>query len=239
MAKVSDGYTVGSVAHCIRDVITCKRMLQLRVKPLTHVELINALRFLFIIESFSFTSGERKTRMKYWFFPFSFPRLPHPPTAQKSQFIAKKRKRFYLGLLFNIRLMEWQTLINLWSFVGGRKRLSVDWRPEPSSWRTKRRLRKKFRKRRRKLLPEKLELIIALMWSGIFLCAFLIFLFFLCVCPSIETFPRNKVLRKKLLWIFLFLQSLSTTFNYRRSLRESCFYVGFLHPPAVIIILRT
>lgn len=46
MAKVSDGYTVGSVAHCIRDVITCKRMLQLRVKPLTHVELINALRLV-------------------------------------------------------------------------------------------------------------------------------------------------------------------------------------------------
>jgi hypothetical protein len=45
MAKVSDGYTVGSVANCIKDVITCKRMLQLRVKPLTHVELINALRF--------------------------------------------------------------------------------------------------------------------------------------------------------------------------------------------------
>ena len=44
MAKVSDGYTIGSVANCIKDVITCKRMLQLRVKPLTHVELINALR---------------------------------------------------------------------------------------------------------------------------------------------------------------------------------------------------
>lgn len=47
MAKVSDGYTIGSVATCIREVITCKRMLQLRVKPLTHVELINALRFYF------------------------------------------------------------------------------------------------------------------------------------------------------------------------------------------------
>ncbi|CRK93455.1 CLUMA_CG006991, isoform A [Clunio marinus] len=43
MAKVSDGYTIGSVVSCIQDVITCKRMLQLRVKPLTHVELINAL----------------------------------------------------------------------------------------------------------------------------------------------------------------------------------------------------
>jgi hypothetical protein len=45
MAKVSDGYTIGSVVQCIREVITCKRMLQLRVKPLTHVELINALRY--------------------------------------------------------------------------------------------------------------------------------------------------------------------------------------------------
>lgn len=43
MAKVSDGYTIGAVSACIRDVITCKRMLQLRIKPLTHVELINAL----------------------------------------------------------------------------------------------------------------------------------------------------------------------------------------------------
>ncbi|KAG5668405.1 hypothetical protein PVAND_016345 [Polypedilum vanderplanki] len=43
MAKVSDGYTIGAISSCIRDVITCKRMLQLRVKPLTHVELINAL----------------------------------------------------------------------------------------------------------------------------------------------------------------------------------------------------
>lgn len=45
MAKVSDGYTIGSVVSCIREVITCKRMLQLRVKPLTHVELINAIRY--------------------------------------------------------------------------------------------------------------------------------------------------------------------------------------------------
>lgn len=52
MAKVSDGYTIGSVATCIREVITCKRMLQLRVKPLTHVELINALRFYFYIHQF-------------------------------------------------------------------------------------------------------------------------------------------------------------------------------------------
>lgn len=44
MAKVSDGYTIGSVAKCVQEVITCKRMLQLRVHPLTHAELINALR---------------------------------------------------------------------------------------------------------------------------------------------------------------------------------------------------
>lgn len=44
MAKISDGYTVGAVASCINEVITCKRKLQLRVQPLTHAELINVLR---------------------------------------------------------------------------------------------------------------------------------------------------------------------------------------------------
>lgn len=44
MAKISDGYTVGAIVKTIQEVITCKRMLQLRVQPLTHVELINALR---------------------------------------------------------------------------------------------------------------------------------------------------------------------------------------------------
>lgn len=43
MAKISDGYTIGSIVKCIREVITCKRNLQLRVQPLAHVELINAL----------------------------------------------------------------------------------------------------------------------------------------------------------------------------------------------------
>lgn len=43
MAKISDGYTIGAVVQCIREVITCKRMLQLRVQPLTHAELINSL----------------------------------------------------------------------------------------------------------------------------------------------------------------------------------------------------
>lgn len=43
MAKLSDGYTIGSVVLAIREAITCKRMLQLRVQPLTHAELINTL----------------------------------------------------------------------------------------------------------------------------------------------------------------------------------------------------
>lgn len=43
MAKISDGYTIGSVVRCIRQVITCKRKLQLKVQPLAHAELINAL----------------------------------------------------------------------------------------------------------------------------------------------------------------------------------------------------
>lgn len=43
MAKISDGYTIGSVVRCIRQVITCKRKLQLRVQPLAHAELINVL----------------------------------------------------------------------------------------------------------------------------------------------------------------------------------------------------
>lgn len=46
MAKISDGYTIGAVVKCIREVINCKRMLQLRVQPLTHVELINSLRWV-------------------------------------------------------------------------------------------------------------------------------------------------------------------------------------------------
>lgn len=43
MAKISDGYTIGSIVKCIKKVITVKRNLQLRVQPLTHLELINAL----------------------------------------------------------------------------------------------------------------------------------------------------------------------------------------------------
>ncbi|KAK0090731.1 hypothetical protein PV325_006290 [Microctonus aethiopoides] len=43
MAKICDGFTVGEVIRTIDEVMTTKRMVQLRVQPLTHVELINAL----------------------------------------------------------------------------------------------------------------------------------------------------------------------------------------------------
>lgn len=43
MFQVSDGYTVGAILEVIKEVMTCKRVLQLRVQPLTHVELINSL----------------------------------------------------------------------------------------------------------------------------------------------------------------------------------------------------
>nr|CAD7425193.1 unnamed protein product [Timema monikensis] len=43
MTKLSDGYTVGVILQVIKEVMTCKRILQLRVLPLTHAELINAL----------------------------------------------------------------------------------------------------------------------------------------------------------------------------------------------------
>uniref|UniRef100_A0A1A9WDF1 ATPase AAA-type core domain-containing protein n=1 Tax=Glossina brevipalpis TaxID=37001 RepID=A0A1A9WDF1_9MUSC len=43
MAKISDGYTIGSVNACLKEVLSCKRRLQLRSRPLTHIELINAL----------------------------------------------------------------------------------------------------------------------------------------------------------------------------------------------------
>ncbi|XP_075146333.1 dynein regulatory complex protein 11 [Haematobia irritans] len=43
MAKISDGYTIGSVNACLKEVLTCKRKLQLRSQPLTHAELINVL----------------------------------------------------------------------------------------------------------------------------------------------------------------------------------------------------
>ncbi|XP_013111393.2 dynein regulatory complex protein 11 [Stomoxys calcitrans] len=43
MAKISDGYTIGSVNATLKEVLTCKRKLQLRSQPLTHAELINVL----------------------------------------------------------------------------------------------------------------------------------------------------------------------------------------------------
>ncbi|XP_023246721.1 IQ and AAA domain-containing protein 1 [Copidosoma floridanum] len=56
MAKICDGFTIGTVMSAIEDVrreqtrllffnqvMTTKRMVQLRVQPLTHIELINAL----------------------------------------------------------------------------------------------------------------------------------------------------------------------------------------------------
>lgn len=43
MTKLSDGYTVGSIISVVREVMTCKRVLKLRIQPLTHAELINEL----------------------------------------------------------------------------------------------------------------------------------------------------------------------------------------------------
>lgn len=45
IARLSDGYTIGSIVQCLNDVLTCKRILQFRVQPLAHVELIGALRY--------------------------------------------------------------------------------------------------------------------------------------------------------------------------------------------------
>ncbi|XP_075224915.1 dynein regulatory complex protein 11 [Lycorma delicatula] len=43
LTKLSDGYTVGTILNVIKDVMTCKRVLQLRIQPLTHAEIINVL----------------------------------------------------------------------------------------------------------------------------------------------------------------------------------------------------
>uniref|UniRef100_A0A0A9X5L9 IQ and AAA domain-containing protein 1 n=1 Tax=Lygus hesperus TaxID=30085 RepID=A0A0A9X5L9_LYGHE len=43
LARLSDGYTVGSILSAIKDVLTCKRVLQLRMHQLTHAEIINVL----------------------------------------------------------------------------------------------------------------------------------------------------------------------------------------------------
>lgn len=46
---MSCGWTIGSIVQCLNDVLTCKRILQFRVQPLAHVELIGALRYIDII----------------------------------------------------------------------------------------------------------------------------------------------------------------------------------------------
>ncbi|KAK9503007.1 hypothetical protein O3M35_011672 [Rhynocoris fuscipes] len=43
VARLSDGYTVGSILSAVKDVFTCKRVLQLRMHELTHAEIINVL----------------------------------------------------------------------------------------------------------------------------------------------------------------------------------------------------
>ncbi|XP_060813459.1 dynein regulatory complex protein 11 [Bombus pascuorum] len=43
MAKICDGFTIGTVFASINEVMTTKRIVQLRTHPLTHGELINAL----------------------------------------------------------------------------------------------------------------------------------------------------------------------------------------------------
>ncbi|XP_053974320.1 dynein regulatory complex protein 11 isoform X1 [Hylaeus volcanicus] len=43
MAKICDGFTIGTVLTSINEVMTTKRMVQLRTHPLTYGELINAL----------------------------------------------------------------------------------------------------------------------------------------------------------------------------------------------------
>ncbi|XP_070518550.1 dynein regulatory complex protein 11 [Cardiocondyla obscurior] len=45
MAKACDGFTIGTILAAINEVMTTKRMVQLRTHPLTHVELVNALSF--------------------------------------------------------------------------------------------------------------------------------------------------------------------------------------------------
>ncbi|XP_029661552.1 dynein regulatory complex protein 11 isoform X2 [Formica exsecta] len=45
MAKACDGFTIGAVLATINEVMTTKRMVQLRTHSLTHAELVNALSF--------------------------------------------------------------------------------------------------------------------------------------------------------------------------------------------------
>ncbi|KAI4493349.1 hypothetical protein M0802_009409 [Mischocyttarus mexicanus] len=43
MNKICDGFTIGTTLDAINEVMTTKRMVQLRTQPLTHAELINAI----------------------------------------------------------------------------------------------------------------------------------------------------------------------------------------------------
>ncbi|XP_056633947.1 dynein regulatory complex protein 11 [Diorhabda sublineata] len=43
MTRISDAYTIGSIISTIKEVMTVKRMLQLRIHPLSPLELVNAL----------------------------------------------------------------------------------------------------------------------------------------------------------------------------------------------------
>lgn len=121
MAKVSDGYTIGSVVNCIQDVITCKRMLQLRVKPLTHVELINALRlalwYKFSPKFFSFVCQPKKTRMKYRFFPFIQYFDSLPSNSAKEPVYREEEEAFLSWYDFNSfwRLSDYLKLLLRWS----------------------------------------------------------------------------------------------------------------------------
>ncbi|CAB0029137.1 unnamed protein product [Trichogramma brassicae] len=65
MARLCDGFTIGTVVEAINEVMTTKRMVQLKVRPLTHIELINALKktdslIFFLLDWYSKTPTCRK-----------------------------------------------------------------------------------------------------------------------------------------------------------------------------------
>ncbi|XP_054288457.1 dynein regulatory complex protein 11 [Macrosteles quadrilineatus] len=43
LTRLSDGYTVGTLVNVVKEVMTCKRILQLSIQPLTLAEIINVL----------------------------------------------------------------------------------------------------------------------------------------------------------------------------------------------------
>ncbi|KAL1129138.1 hypothetical protein AAG570_013669 [Ranatra chinensis] len=43
LARISDGFTIGNILASLKDVLTCKRVLQLRLHQLTQAEIVNAL----------------------------------------------------------------------------------------------------------------------------------------------------------------------------------------------------